>query len=162
MLFISSKKLFSFSTYSNFCNFFLSFPQFPDSNREMKVELIKMPWIGLRNFADVIFWNKQKPLYIQHQTWSGNTSLIKVFFWTCFVTWRVTGSRPFLFFIVFSIKRDWTPFLRLIILFQNIIFVKEFLACSECFGLFTKIKKGCGTSFWYIFSAWFFHENVPV
>ena len=30
----------------------------------------------------------------------------------------------------------------LIILFQNIRFVKEFLACNGCFGLFTKIKKG--------------------
>ena len=27
----SSKKLFSFSRHSNFCNFFPSFPQFPDS-----------------------------------------------------------------------------------------------------------------------------------
>ena len=28
-----------------------------------------------------------------------------------------------------------------IILFQNILFFKEFLACNDCFGLFTKIKE---------------------
>ena len=44
--------------------------------------------------------------------------------------------------------------------FQNILFLKEFLACKGCFGLFTKIKKGFGTSFWCTFSAWFFHKNV--
>ena len=47
------------------------------------------------------------------------------------------------------------------IIFQNILFSKEFLACSGCFGLFTKIKKGCGTSFRCTFSVWFFHKNVP-
>ena len=50
----------------------------------------------------------------------------------------------------------------MIILFQNILFSKEFLVCSGCFELFTKIKKGSGTSFWCTFSAWFFHENVPL
>ena len=49
----------------------------------------------------------------------------------------------------------------MIIPFQNILFLQEFLACNGCFGLFTKIKKGSGTSFWCIFSAWFFHKNVP-
>ena len=48
-----------------------------------------------------------------------------------------------------------------IILFQNILFLREFLACNGCFGLFTKIKKGSGTSFWCTFSVWFFHKNVP-
>ena len=48
----------------------------------------------------------------------------------------------------------------MIILFQNILFLKEFLACNGCFGLFSKIKKGSGASFWCIFSAWFFHKNV--
>ena len=38
--------------------------------------------------------------------------------------------------------------------------VKEFLACNGCFGLFTKIKKGSGISFWCTFSAWFFHLNA--
>ena len=49
----------------------------------------------------------------------------------------------------------------MIILFQNILFLKQFLACNGCFGLFTKIKKGSWTGFWCIISAWFFHKNVP-
>ena len=38
MLFISPKKLFLFSRYSKFCNFFPSYPHFPDSKEWMKVE----------------------------------------------------------------------------------------------------------------------------
>ena len=49
----------------------------------------------------------------------------------------------------------------MIILFQNTLFLKEFLACNGCFGLFSKIKKGSGASFWCTFSAWFFYKNVP-
>ena len=49
----------------------------------------------------------------------------------------------------------------MLIPFQNILFLKEFLACNGCFGLFSKIKKGSGASFWCTFSAWFFHKNVP-
>ena len=30
-----------------------------------------------------------------------------------------------------------------------------------CFGLFTKIRKGSDTSFWYNFLHDFFHKNVP-
>ena len=37
-VFISSKKLFLFSRYSNFCNFFPSFPHVPDSKGQMEVE----------------------------------------------------------------------------------------------------------------------------
>ena len=37
-VFISSKKLFSFSIYSNFCNFSSSFPHFPDSKEQTEVE----------------------------------------------------------------------------------------------------------------------------
>ena len=44
---------------------------------------------------------------------------------------------------------------------SNFWFVKEFLACNSCFGLFNKIKKGFGINFWCTFSAWFFHKNVP-
>ena len=47
----------------------------------------------------------------------------------------------------------------MIILFQHIFFKKEFLACNGCFGLFIKIKKGSGISFWCTFSACF-HKNV--
>ena len=46
-------------------------------------------------------------------------------------------------------------------LFQKILFLKEFLACNSSLGLFSKIKKGSGASFWCTFSAWFFHKNVP-
>ena len=48
----------------------------------------------------------------------------------------------------------------MIILFQNILFSKEFLVCNGCFGLFTIIKKRNGTSFWCTSSAWFFNKNV--
>ena len=37
-VFISSKKLFSFSRYSNFCIFFPSFPHYPDSKGQMEAE----------------------------------------------------------------------------------------------------------------------------
>ena len=47
------------------------------------------------------------------------------------------------------------------ILIPNIWFVKEFSACNTCFGLFTKIKKGSGISFWRTFSACFSHRNAP-
>ena len=47
----------------------------------------------------------------------------------------------------------------MIITFQN-IFLKEFLKCNGCFGLFTKIKKGSRTSSWCTFSALFFYKNV--
>ena len=48
----------------------------------------------------------------------------------------------------------------MIILFQNILFLKEFLTCNSCFRLFTKAKKESGASFWCTSSAWFFHKNV--
>ena len=38
MFFISSKKLFSFSRYSNFCNFFPFSPHFPDTKGQIEVE----------------------------------------------------------------------------------------------------------------------------
>ena len=48
----------------------------------------------------------------------------------------------------------------MIIIFQNILLLKEFLACDGCFGLFTKIIKKSENSFWCTFSAWFFHKYV--
>ena len=62
--FFSSKKLFWFLKYSNFCNFFSSFPHFPNSKGQMKVEWFLMSWIGLHKLADVIFRIIQKLLYI--------------------------------------------------------------------------------------------------
>ena len=49
----------------------------------------------------------------------------------------------------------------MIIFFQNILFWKKCLAYIDCFGLFTKIKKVFGTSFWSTFSAYYCHENLP-
>ena len=37
-MFISSQKLFTFLRYSNFCNFFTSFPHFPEPKGQMEVE----------------------------------------------------------------------------------------------------------------------------
>ena len=48
----------------------------------------------------------------------------------------------------------------MIVLFQNILLLKQFLACNGYFGLFTKIIKRSGTSFCCTFSAWFFYKNV--
>ena len=45
-------------------------------------------------------------------------------------------------------------------LFQNILFLRSFLVCNGRFGLFSKIKKGSGASFWCIFIEWFFHKSV--
>ena len=39
--------------------------------------------------------------------------------------------------------------------------LKQILACSGCFGLFNKNKKGFRTGFWCIISASYFHKNVP-
>ena len=43
----------------------------------------------------------------------------------------------------------------MIILFQNILSSKAFLAYNGCFGLFINIKKWSGTSFWCKLPAWF-------
>ena len=48
----------------------------------------------------------------------------------------------------------------MVIFFQSNLFLKEFLACSGCFGLFTKIKKEPRTSFQYKFPTWLFHKNI--
>ena len=49
----------------------------------------------------------------------------------------------------------------MIILFQNILSLKQFVAWNGCFRLFTKTRKWSRTSFWCTFSASFFHKNVP-
>ena len=45
-----------------------------------------MSQTGLHKLADVIFGTNQKLPMLHHQRWSGNTSIIKEFFWTCFTT----------------------------------------------------------------------------
>ena len=80
-----------------------------------------------------LFWNP-------NSDWSLVPGLFCFMF---FVYWKGLGSKE-----------------NLIILFQNILLSKEFLACNGCFGLFNKIIKRFGTSFCCIFSAWFFCKNV--
>ena len=59
MLFISSKKLFSFSRYSDFCN-----SNFPESNEQMKMEQLMISRIDFHKLGDVIFGITQKLFYI--------------------------------------------------------------------------------------------------
>ena len=56
VFFISSKKLFSFSRYSNFCNFSLPFHTFQIQKDKWKWNNFTnfMSWIGLHKFADAI------------------------------------------------------------------------------------------------------------
>ena len=63
MFFISSKRLYLFSRYSNFCNFVPSFPHLPDPKGQVDVEQFIMPWIDLHKFADVIFGITQTALH---------------------------------------------------------------------------------------------------
>ena len=64
MPFISPKKLFSFSRYPDFCNFFPCFPYFSDLKGQMKVEQFIISWIGLHKVADVNFGMTQNLFYI--------------------------------------------------------------------------------------------------
>ena len=52
-----------------------------------------MSWFGLHKLVDVIFGITRKTAlsYIM-KLGQVNISLVKEFFWTCFVTWRVTGD----------------------------------------------------------------------
>ena len=61
MFSISSKNLFSFSRYSNFCIFFSTLSRFERTNES---EIIYDVTKGLHKFADVIFGITQKPLCI--------------------------------------------------------------------------------------------------
>ena len=45
--------------------------------------------------------------------------------------------------------------------FSKYFFLKEFLACNGCYGLFIKIRSGSRTTLWCTYSAWFFLKNVP-
>ena len=130
-------------------------------------------WTGLHNLADVIFRTTQKPFYI------ASSNLVR---YIMYVIWIFLNlfcklmrdhslvSGPFSFFlwscslkgIGFETKNKVNFFKGfLIILFQNILFLKQFLECNSCFSLYCKIKKGSGTSCWCTFSPCFFHKNVP-
>ena len=64
MLFISSKKIFLFLSYSNCCNFSPSFSHFPNSKGRIKAEIIYDVMNWLHKLEDAIFGISQKPLYI--------------------------------------------------------------------------------------------------
>ena len=80
----------------------------------------------------------------------------------------MSSSRPLLLLINLSIERDWVQKKKesclfkgfLIILFQNILLLKQFPACNDCSGLFTKIIKRSWTSFCCTFSARLVNKNV--
>ena len=69
----------------------------------------------------------------------------------------------FILHIIISLIEDffWSYLFTdfLIILFQNILFLKQFLPYNGCFGLFTKTKKGSRTSIWCTLSTSFFHKK---
>ena len=128
-----------------------------------------MSWIGLHKFTYVVFGITQKPLYIT------SLNLVKQY---------VTNKGIFLNLLC-NLKSDWslvpdsfcfwwfyplkgTRFKRnnkinffKAFWWSSLLFLKEFLACSGCFGLFAKIKKGSEISVWCTFSVQFFHKNVP-
>ena len=128
-------------------------------------------WTGLHNLADVIFRTTQKPFYI------ASSNLVR---YIMYVIWIFLNlfcklmrdhslvSGPFSFFlwscslkgIGFETKNKVNFFKGfLIILFQNILFLKQFLECNSCFSLYCKIKKGSGTSCWCTFCAWFLNKK---
>ena len=74
----------------------------------------------------------------------------------------VISSMSLLFLLVLSFNKEWIQKkkkvkLTFLKLFDNTLskyaILKELIGCNGCFGLFTKIKKGSGTSFWCTFSA---------
>ena len=69
VFFISSKKLFSFSRYPNFCEFSLPFNRFKMTYGSG----IFTSWIGLHKFTDKIFGVTQNRYILHHQIWSDNT-----------------------------------------------------------------------------------------
>ena len=74
----------------------------------------------------------------------------------------VISSMSLLFLLVLSFNKEWIQQkkklkLTFLKLFDNTLskyaILKELIGCNGCFELFTKIKKGSGTSFWCTFSA---------
>ena len=113
-----------------------------------------MSWTDLHKFAEDIFGITKKPLYISSSSFVKQYITNKEFFPIFFVTWRANSH-------YFQNRKNKTNFL--INLFWNILYLKEFLACYCCpWPLFrlAKSKKRSGTSFWCIFSAWFFHKYI--
>ena len=65
----------------------------------------------------------------------------------------MTSSRPLLFLITLTNKRDGVRKEKklfkcfLIMLFQNTLFLKEFLVCKAVLGYLPKLKRGLGLAF---------------
>ena len=105
MLFILSKKLFSFSRYS-FFSFFPSFPYIPDSKGQIRVEWFTMSKAGVRKLTDVIFGITQKPHFNKEfLAWNGCFGLfIKIKrgsgtnFWCTFSAGFFHTNVPYLIF----------------------------------------------------------------
>ena len=72
----------------------------------------------------------------------------------------VTSSRPFWLFIILFIKREWAQRKKsyLFMVSFKMTYFQKSVARSGCFGVFTKIKKGHGTSFYRKFCAYLFHK----
>ena len=76
----------------------------------------------------------------------------------CNYSWSFKNQEIFLWSSRKHVEKLFKVFL--IILFQNILLLKQFLAWNGCFGLFTKIKMRYGTSLWCTFSAWLSNKNA--
>ena len=117
-----------------------------------------MSWIGLHKLADIIFGITQKPFYITSSNLVRQYITNKGIFLNLFCNVKSDWSLvPGSFYFSKSCpvketelkKKKKLTFFKgfLIILFENILFLKEFFACNGCLGLFIKTEKG----FWTIF-----------
>ena len=101
---------------------------------------------------------------------SDNIPLIRELFWTCFVTWRAIWPLVLgLFHFSYHLAHykglgleEKTRLSFLMTLFKKELNSFKIMSCMQ--WLFWVIYQNLirfGTSFWCIFSAWFFHKNVP-
>ena len=72
MFFISSKKPFSFSRCSNFCNFFSSFENFPDSKDKWTWNNLWFHELACMNLQMSFLEQLKNGSILHHQTWSDN------------------------------------------------------------------------------------------
>ena len=131
------KKLFSFSRYSYFFSFSSSFPL--SKFKRTNVSGIIYDVMNWHSFQGVIFGITQKPLCIAQSNlvrWCVTNKEIFVNLFRNLKSDRPLVPGPFCFWWLCSLKGT---------------------AFKRCFGLFIKIKKESGTSFWCTFSAWCFH-----
>ena len=107
VFFISSKKFFSFSRYSNFCIFSPSFPHFPDTKEQMEVENLWCHELALHKFADAIFEITWPPFYITSSTlvrkYTTSKGIFLNFFRNLKSNWTLVPG-PFCFWWVCPLK----------------------------------------------------------